>query len=62
MDMIRTILKQFFYFDHQILRTSLIPNFSKPIVCSYSEHRGRPCIVSYVHIGRLGSFADDSFR
>ena len=30
----------------------LVPNFSKPIVCSYSERRGRSCIVSHVHIGR----------
>ena len=24
----------------------LVPNFSKPIVCSYSERRGRSCIIS----------------
>ena len=40
----------------------LVPNISKPIVCSYSEHRGMSCIVSHVHIGRLGSLAYNSFR
>ena len=40
----------------------LVPNFSKPIVCSYSERRGRSCIVSHVHLGRLGSLAYNSFR
>ena len=40
----------------------LVPNFSKPIVCSYSERRGRSCIVSHAHIGRLGSLAYNSFR
>ena len=38
------------------------PNFSNPIVCSYSDHRGRSCIVSHVHVGRLGTFAFNSFR
>ena len=27
----------------------LVPNFSNPIVCSYSDRRGRSCIVSHVH-------------
>ena len=40
----------------------LVPNFSKPIVCSYSEHRGRSCIVSHVNLGRLGSLAYNRFR
>ena len=40
----------------------LVPNFSKPIVCFYSECRVRSCIVSHVHIGRLGSLAYNSFR
>ena len=40
----------------------MVPTFSKPIACSYSERRGRPCIVSHVHIGRLGSLAYNSFR
>ena len=35
----------------------LVPNFSKPIVCVYSEHRGRSCIISHVILGRLGSLA-----
>ena len=39
----------------------LVPNFSKPIVCSYSERRGRSCIVSHVNLGRLGSLAYNSF-
>ena len=40
----------------------LVPNFSKPIVCSYSERRGRSCIISHVNLGRLGSLAYNSFR
>ena len=40
----------------------LVPNFSKPIVCSYSERRGRSCIISHVNFGRLGSLAYNSFR
>ena len=39
-----------------------VPNFSKPIVCSYSEHRGRSCIISHVNLGRLGSLVHNSFR
>ena len=35
----------------------LVPNFSKPIVCSYSVRRGCPCIISHVNLGRLGSLA-----
>ena len=26
----------------------LVPNFSKPIVCTHSERRGRYCVVSHV--------------
>ena len=40
----------------------LVPNFSKPIVCSYSERRGRSCIISHVNLGRLGSIAYNSLR
>ena len=40
----------------------LVPNFSKPIVCSYSERRERSCIISHVNLGRLGSLAYNSFR
>ena len=40
----------------------LVPNFSKPIVCSNSERRGRSCIISHVNFGRLGSLAYNSFR
>ena len=43
----------------------LVPNFSNPIVCSYSDRRGRSCIVMYhmyIHIGRLGTLAFNSFR
>ena len=37
-------------------------NLLKPIVCSYSEHRGRSCIVSHVNLDILGSLAYNSFR
>ena len=36
-----------------------VSNYAKPIVCSYSECRGRLCIVSHVHFGRLGSLVLD---
>ena len=40
----------------------LVPNFSKPIVCTQSERRGRYCVVSHVNIGRSGTLAYNSFR
>ena len=40
----------------------LVPNFSKSIVCTHSERRGRYCIVSHVNIGRSGTLAYNSFR
>ena len=33
----------------------LVPNFSDPIVCSFSDRRGRSCIVSHVNPGRQGT-------
>ena len=38
----------------------LVPNFSNPIVCSYSDRRGRSCMVSHAHIGRLGTLSFNS--
>ena len=40
----------------------MVPIFSNPIVCSYSERRGRSCIISHVNLGRLGSLAYNNFR
>ena len=40
----------------------LVPNFSKSIVCTHSERRGRYCVVSHVNIGRSGTLAYYSFR
>ena len=40
----------------------LVPNFSKPIVCTHSERRGRYCVVSHVNIGRSGTLSYNSFR
>ena len=40
----------------------LVPNLSKQSVCSYSERRGRSCIVSHVNLGILESLAYKSFR
>ena len=31
----------------------LVPNFSKPLICTHSERRGIYCVVSHVNIGRL---------
>ena len=39
----------------------LVPNFSKPIVSSYSERRGGSCIISHVNLGRLVSLVYNSF-
>ena len=40
----------------------LVPNLSKPIVCTHSERRGRYCVVSHVNIGRSGTLAHNSLR
>ena len=32
----------------------LVPNLSAPITCTYSERRGRLCVVSHVNMCRLG--------
>ena len=40
----------------------LVPNFSDPIVCSFSDRKGRSCIVSHVNPGRQGTLAFNSFR
>ena len=39
----------------------LVLNFSKPILCSHSKHRGRSCIISHVNAGRSGTLAYNSF-
>ena len=40
----------------------LVPNFSQPLVCSYSERKGSSCIVSHVNLAILKSPAYNSFR
>ena len=40
----------------------LVPNLSAPITCTYSERRGRSCVVSHVNMGRLGTLSYNSFR
>ena len=40
----------------------LVPNLSTPIICTYSERRGRSCVVSHVSIGRLGTLSYNRFR
>ena len=40
----------------------LVPNFSEPITCSFSNRRGRSCIVSHVKVGHIGTIAFQSFR
>ena len=37
-------------------------NSSDPIVCSFSDRRGRSCIVSHVNPGRQDTLAFNSFR
>ena len=40
----------------------IVPNFTCPITCSFSERRGRYCKVEHVNTGRLGTLAFNSFR
>ena len=40
----------------------LVPNFSKSVVCTHSERRGRYYVVSHVNIGTSGTLAYNSFR
>ena len=34
----------------------LVPNLSDPITCSFSDRRGRICVVCHSGAGRLGTF------
>ena len=40
----------------------LVPNLSDPITCSFSDRRGRTCVVCHSGAGRLGTLKYDSFR
>ena len=40
----------------------LAPNISNPITSTFSERRGRPCVISHVNVGRVGTLAYNSFR
>ena len=37
-------------------------NLSDPIICIFSEHRGRSCVISHVNTGRHETLAYNSFR
>ena len=37
-------------------------NLSDPILCNFSDRRGRSCVISHVDTGRLGTLAYNSFR
>ena len=37
-------------------------NFSDPILCNFSDRRGRSCVISHVNTGRHGTLAYNSFR
>ena len=37
-------------------------NLSDPILCNFSDRRGRSCAISHVYPGRLGTLAYNSFR
>ena len=41
---------------------SLAPNFSNPNTSTFSECRGRLCVISHVNVGRVGTLAYNSFR
>ena len=40
----------------------LVPNFSDPITYSFSDRRGRTCVVCHSGAGRLGTLKYNSFR
>ena len=40
----------------------LVPNLSDPITCSFSDRRGRACVVCHSGAGRLGTLKYNSFR
>ena len=40
----------------------LVPNLSDPITCSFSDRRGRDCVVCHSGGGRLGTLKYNSFR
>ena len=40
----------------------LVPNLSDPITCSFSDCRGRTCVVHHDGAGRLGTLNNNSFR
>ena len=37
-------------------------NLSDPILCNFSDRRGRSCVISHVNTGRHGTLAYNSFR
>ena len=39
-----------------------MPNLSDPITCSFSDRRGRACVVCHSGAGRLGTLKYNSFR
>ena len=44
------------------INEGLAPNFSNPITSTFSERRGRSCVMSHVNVGRVGTLAYNSFR
>ena len=40
----------------------LVPNLSDPITCSFSDRRGRACVVYHSGADQLGTLMYDSFR
>ena len=40
----------------------LVPNLSDPITCSFSDRRGRTCVVCHSGAGRLGTLKYKRFR
>ena len=40
----------------------LVPNLSDPITCSFSDRRGRTCVVCHSGAGRLGTLKYNRFR
>ena len=40
----------------------LVPKLSDPTTCSFSDRRGRTCVVYHAGVGQLGTLKYNSFR
>ena len=60
-DVIRDIIQWAYLFIRTPLENKS-QNLSDPILCNFSDRRGRSCVIFHVDTGRLGTLAYNSFR